>query len=63
MTYLPEKGKVIYGDLNGERKIYDALDFLALFASHISGRYQHQVIYYGFCLPPQGGQASQGESG
>ena len=23
MTYLPEKGKVIYGDLNGERKIYD----------------------------------------
>jgi len=30
MTFLREKDKVIYGDLNGERKIYDALDCLAL---------------------------------
>jgi len=60
MRYLPEEGKVIYGNFTGEKKSYDALDFLALLSSHITNRYEHRVIYYGLCLPPEGGLQEPG---
>ncbi|MCL5773321.1 MAG: transposase zinc-binding domain-containing protein [Firmicutes bacterium] len=47
MTYLPEVGKVIYGSRNGEKNVYDALDFLALATSHIPNKGEHRIIYYG----------------
>ncbi len=48
MTYLPGDGKVIYGNPNGERKEYGALDFLALASSHIPNRFENRILYYGY---------------
>ena len=35
MTYVPQEGKVVYGD-SVDTKTYDALDFLALLSCHIT---------------------------
>jgi len=51
MTYIPHEGKIYYGD-PGDRKVYDALDFLATLSCHITDRWERRAIAYGFCLPP-----------
>lgn len=33
MTYLPDERKVIYGNPGGEKRVYEALDFLAPLSS------------------------------
>jgi len=47
MTYVPQEGKVQYGDAR-DMKVYDALDFLALLSCHITGRWERRVIAYGY---------------
>ncbi|MDQ7823451.1 MAG: hypothetical protein RDV48_11695 [Candidatus Eremiobacteraeota bacterium] len=51
MTYMPQEGKVLYGDAR-DMKVYDALDFPALLSCHITGRWERRVVAYGYCLPP-----------
>lgn len=48
MAYDAEQGKVMYGSPNGEKKVYETLDFLGLVSSHIPGRFENRVLYYGF---------------
>ena len=47
MTYLPQEGKVLYGDSVNIR-LYEALDFLALLSCHITDRWERRVIAYGY---------------
>ena len=35
MTYVPQEGKIYYGDAS-DTKVYDALEFLALLCCHIT---------------------------
>lgn len=55
MVYLPAKesidgiAKVIYTSKDRQgRKTFDALDWLARLVTHIPGRYEQTVRYYGF---------------
>jgi hypothetical protein len=50
MTYVPQQGKVVYGNSGNsvDTKTYDALDFLALLSCHITDRWERRVIPYGF---------------
>ena len=54
MTYVPQQGKVVYGD-SVDTKAYDALDFLALLSCHITDRWERRVIPYGFWPAPRRG--------
>ena len=49
MEYLPEETQVRYESKDGrEKKTYDALEWLAAMGSHVPGRGQQSVRYYGF---------------
>jgi len=48
MTYKAADGKVLYGNPTGKKQEFDAMDFLALVASHIPNRYSNRVLYYGW---------------
>lgn len=45
MKYLPEEGKVIYGKPKGEKKVFDAMDFLA----HATSRIKKWAYYIRTC--------------
>lgn len=62
MTYIPEEGKVIYGNPNGKKIEYDALDFLALAASHIPNRFENRILYYGYWSKKSIGMRKKEES-
>ena len=67
MTYDWNEGKVIYGNPGGEKRVYEALDFLALVSSHRPDKFENRILYYGFCLPPdlshRGGRRNPGGCG
>ncbi len=49
MEYLPDQGRVLYRSKDGkEQKSYDALEWLAAMGSHVPGRGQQSIRYYGF---------------
>jgi hypothetical protein len=57
MTYLPEESKVIYQSKacsrrrsgNGKKeKVFDALEWLAAMSSHVPGKGEQMVRYYGY---------------
>ncbi len=49
MEYLPDKARVRYRSKDGkEQKCYDALEWLAAMGTHVPGRGQQSVRYYGF---------------
>jgi hypothetical protein len=47
MTYDWNEGKVIYGNPGGEKRVYEAMDFLALVSSHIPDKFENRILYYG----------------
>jgi len=47
MTYVPQEGKIYYGDPD-DTKVYEVLDFLATLSCHITDRWERRVIAYGF---------------
>ncbi len=59
MSYDSTEGKIVYGEPHNAKVYDDPLDFLALISCHITERWEHRVIPYGFCLPSKGGQISQ----
>jgi hypothetical protein len=49
MEYLPDQARVQYRSKDGkEHKSYDALEWLAAMGTHVPGRGQQSVRYYGF---------------
>lgn len=51
MQYIDKKGMVIYpAKDNKERKIFDALEWLAAMCSHVPNRGEQMVRYYGYYL-------------
>jgi hypothetical protein len=58
MTYKRDEGKVVYGNPGREKRVFEAMDFLALLASHIPDKFENRILYYGFCLPSPGGSGT-----
>ncbi|MDQ7826882.1 MAG: transposase [Candidatus Eremiobacteraeota bacterium] len=48
MSYKRDEGKVVYGNQGGEKRVFEALDFLALVSSHIPDRFENRILYYGY---------------
>lgn len=46
MQYFPDEEKVIYDKPGGEKKTFDAIDFLIPATSHIVNRLEHRVTYF-----------------
>lgn len=48
MTYIPQESKVIYQSKDGkERKVFDALEWLAAMGSHVPDKGEQMLRYYG----------------
>ena len=49
MSYVQEEGIVVYQSKDGkERKAFDALEWLAAMCSHVLGKGEQMVRYYGY---------------
>ena len=49
MTYIPEDSKVVYRSKDGkEKKVFDALEWLAAMCSHVPNKGEQMVRYYGY---------------
>jgi len=49
MSYLEEEAQVLYRSKDGkEEKIFDALEWLAAMCSHVPGKGEQMVRYYGY---------------
>ena len=49
MTYIRDEAKIIYQSKDGrEEKMFDALEWLAAMCSHVPGKGEQMVRYYGY---------------
>ncbi len=49
MTYIQDEAKVVYQSKDGrEEKVFDALEWLAAMCSHVPGKGEQMVRYYGY---------------
>ena len=69
MVYIPTKksddgvAKVIYTSKDRKtRKVFTALDWLARLVTHIPGRYEHTVRYYGYFSNKSRGMRKKAEA-
>ena len=61
MRYLPEEGRVVYGDRRAS-KSFNALDFLAMAVSHIPDKNERRIAYYGWWSNKTRGMRKKTES-